>query len=85
MREDKQMVCDAMCEALKKTSALGDLCGNPLRELKYIPEGNGMYSEIVRPIFADGTGENGFYDINVSMDSGLGVVIDIVDQFVKYM
>lgn len=56
MREDKQEVCNAMLEALRKTSAFGYPEGNPLVELRYLPEGNGRYTEVVRPIFEDGTG-----------------------------
>lgn len=84
-REDKQAICNAMCEALKLTSNAGYPEGNPLVELRYLPDGNGRYSEVVRPIFADGTGTNGYYDINVSWDSGTAVIIDIVNQFVRTM
>ena len=48
-----------------------------------MPEVNGHYSEVVRPIFEDGTGEDGWYDINVSMDSGTAVITDIINQFVS--
>ena len=82
MREDKQEVCNAMLEALRKTSAFGYPEGNPLVELRYLPEGNGRDTEVVRPIFEDGTGNNGYYDINVGMDSGMAIIIDIVKQFV---
>lgn len=86
MREDKQKICDLLCEALKATSNAGE-GGNPLVELKYIekPLDKPQYSEIVRPIFADGTGKNGWYDVNVSMDSGTALFIDIAKQFVAKM
>ena len=88
-REDKQAICNAMCEALKLTSNAGNPFGNPLVELRYIkpddPSEYHGYSEVVRPIFRDGTGENGYYDINVSWDSGTAVIIDIVNQFVRTM
>lgn len=83
MREDKQAICNAMLEALKLTSAAGSPTNNPVVELRYLPEGNGRYTEAVRPVFADGNGENGWYDINVSCDSGIAVIMDIVNQFVK--
>lgn len=80
MMENKQMICDALCEALRLTSNAGT--GNALAELRYIPEGNGMYSEVVRPIFENGTGEDGWYDVNVGADSGTAMISDIVRQFV---
>ena len=78
MEEKKQAVCDAMLEALKLTS----LCegGNPLTELKYYKDDAG---EFVRPIFKDGTGLNGYYDICVTMDSPTAMITDIVAQFVR--
>lgn len=78
--EDKQAICEALCATLRMTSNGGGR--NALKELKYMPEGNGRYTEAVRPIFEDGTGENGWYDINVAMDSGTAMISDIVRQFV---
>ena len=85
MREDKQKICDLLCEALKATSGLGHPENNPLVELRYIknPPDKPQFEEIVRPIFADGTGENGWYDVNVSYDSGTAMIMDIVNQFVR--
>ncbi len=83
MRENKQEICNAICEALRLTGNAGR--GNALKELRYYPEGNGHYSEVVRPIFEDGTGEDGFYDINVSCDSGTAMFIDITNQFIRRM
>ena len=84
--EDKQKICDAMCETLRLTSAAGHPMNNPLVELRYMTkEEGGKYSETVRPIFEDGNGNNGYYDINVSMDSGIAIIMDIVNQFVKKM
>lgn len=77
-REDKQAICDALCNTLRLTSNAG--AGNALAELRYIDEGD---RQIVRPIFEDGNGENGWYDINVSWDSGTAMIIDIADQFIK--
>ena len=87
MREDKQKICDLFCKTLKATRNAGSPINNPLVELRYIenPPDKPQYSEIVRPIFADGTGENGYFDINVSMDSGTSMIIDITDQFIKQM
>lgn len=87
MREDKQKICDLLCEALRATSNAGDPMGNPLVRLVYIenPLDKPQFDAIVRPIFADGTGENGWYDVNVSCDSGTAMIIDIVKQFVAKM
>lgn len=79
MREDKQAVCTAMCEALRKTVAAGS--GNQLVEIRYIKRPDG--SEIARPIFWDGCGENGYYDVNITCDSGIAIIMDITDKFVK--
>lgn len=74
--EDKQAICDKLCEALRLTSNAGT--GNALKELRYIPE-----IEMVRPIFEDGTGENGWYDVNVNMDSGTAMIVDIANHFIR--
>jgi hypothetical protein len=79
--EDKQSICTVLCAVLQMTDNAGS--GNYLKELRYLPEGNGFYSEVVRPIFKDDTGEDGYYDVNVSMDSGTAMIIDIVNQFVS--
>lgn len=88
MEENKQLICDKLCEALQQTRAFCvGMDWNGLKKLKYIRKGetdepNVHYPETVRPIFEDGTGENGYYDINVSCDSGAAMFIDIVKQFV---
>ena len=49
-------------------------------------EEGGRYEETVRPIFEDGCGEAfGYYDVNVSMDSGIAIIMDVVNQFVRKM
>lgn len=82
-RENKQEVCNAILRALQTTRAAGTEGCNPLVELKYLTKENGM--EIVRPIFEDGTGNNGYYDINVTADSGIAMFIDITNQFIRKM
>ena len=79
MKENKQEICNAFLECLKLTSAAGT--GNPVVELQYMELENG--DEIVRPIFADGTGKNGWYDVNVTCDSGIAIIMDLVKQFVR--
>ena len=79
--ENKQAICDSMCATIRMTSNGGR--GNALKELRYIPEGNGHFSEVVRPIFENGAGEDGYYDINVAMDSGTAMIMDITNQFIR--
>lgn len=81
MKEDKQMICTAICNALRTTSAAGNPENNALKELRYIQKENG--DEIVRPVFENGTGEDGYYDINISGDSGIAIFMDVVNQFVR--
>lgn len=77
-KENKQKICDLLCTTLRETRALGS-DGNPLVALQYIKLDG---SEIVRPMFQDGTGANGYYDINVTCDSGAALITDVVAQFV---
>jgi len=87
--EDKQDICDAICEALRHTGAAGSPGGNALKEIRYVREDNG--DEFAIPIFEDGTGEpsvyspHGYYGVNISGDSGIGMWIDITRQFVQKM
>lgn len=82
-RENKQEVCNAILKALQTTRAAGTEECNPLVDLKYFAKENG--TEIVRPIFEDGSGSNGYYDINVTCDSGIAMFIDICNQFIRKM
>lgn len=79
-KENKQEICNAFLKTLQLTRAAGVEEYNPLVELRYIQKENG--DEIVRPIFADGNGENGYYDVNVTCDSGIAVLIDVMKWFV---
>ena len=81
MRENIQEILDKLCEAIRLTDAGGYAFGNnALKELRFIPE-----REIVRPIFEDGAGSDGYYDVNVACDSGIAMIMDIVRQFVMKM
>lgn len=80
MREDKQKIMDALCETLRLTRNAGDSEGNALAQLLYIPE-----KQIVRPIFEDGTGKDGYYDVNVAGDSGTAMITDVATQFIRKM
>ena len=89
--ESKGLICAMICEALQHTRQFRIGIGeNGLKELRYIKKGetnepNIRYDETVRPIFEDGTGENGWYDINVSCDSGTALFMDISKQFLARM
>lgn len=78
--ENKQDICWALRDALLLTSNAGDSRGNALKDLKYIPE-----KGVVRPIFEDGTGADGWYDVNVEGDSGTAMILDIARQFIGKM
>ena len=79
--ENKQDVCNAFLKTLQLTRAAGTEGHNPLVELKYMVLPNG--TEIVRPIFEDGNGKDGYYDVNVTCDSGIAIVMDLTKQFVR--
>ena len=81
MRESKQEFLVSLCATLQLTSAAGHPKGNPLVELRYIKKPNG--DEICRPIFEDGTGETGYYDVNISGDSNIAILYDVVTKFCK--
>ena len=78
--ESKQTILDALCTTLTLTDNAG-FDGNPLVDIKYIKRSNG--DEIARPIFKDGGGENGYYDINITGDSGTSIIVDVANQFIK--
>ena len=79
-QENKQEICNCILTALWHTYNAGCLISNPITELKYIEE-----LEVVRPIFLDGTGRDGSLDVNVNLDSGTSVIVDIANQFIKKM
>lgn len=78
--ENIQKALDCYCEAIRQTRAGGT--GNPLKQLRYIDTGT---RQIVRPVFEDGAGNNGYYDIDVSADSGIAVLMDVDKHFVRRM
>ena len=87
--EDKQDICDAICEALRHTSAAGSPGNNALKEIRYVKMENG--DEYAVPIFEDGNGEpsecfpKGYYAINITGDSGIGIWLDVTNQFIRKM
>lgn len=66
MEEDKQAICDALCEALKLTRNYRDI-----QQLEYCKD---EIKEIVSVIFSDYT----FKDINVACDSGTALIRDVM-------
>lgn len=64
MKEDKQAICNALCEALKLTQAFHDIVG--------IDYNAGSEKAIV--IFDD----DNSVDINVAFDSGAAMMMDIL-------
>lgn len=78
--DDRQMICNAMRDAIRLTGNGGADEGNPLVDLVYMPG-----EEKVRPVFANGAGRNGYYDINVAGDSGTAMISDITNQFIRKM
>lgn len=81
--EDKQEMCDAIRDMLLKTSAAGNPLNNALAELRYFTDEDG--EEWVRPIFEDGCGSNGYYDVRVTGDSNLGILYDVFNKFIRRM
>lgn len=79
--EDKQYFLNKLVEALQETSIFGDTRNNTLVELRYLRDNVG--NEIVRPIFKDGTGKDGYYDVNVNCDSCIAMLEDINRQFIR--
>jgi hypothetical protein len=82
--ENKQEIANKICEALQLTRQFAPHQGNNgLLELRYIKSENG-YSEYLRPVFeAEPDRNDGYYDINISGDSGTAVFIDVVRQFIN--
>ena len=81
MTENKAEFCNKLCELLQMTTNLGSEENNALAELRYFKRDDG--TEIVRPIFRDGTGENGYYDVNVTWDNCLGIISDVHKYFIS--
>ena len=84
--ENKQVILDKLCEAFRMTRHFGYPEGNPLKEIRYEKYG---YDEYAVPIFDDGSGEpneyypKGYYAVNITGDSGIAIIEDVVKQFVR--
>lgn len=81
MKEDKIQFLNSLRDTLLLTRAAGYPLNNPLKELRYIQYDDG--TEIVRPVFEDGSGENGYYDVNISGDSNIAILYDVVNYFCR--
>ncbi len=68
MHEDKQLICNKFCDALKITRQYNDLL-----KLEYVDDGPSCSH--VTAYFTGGT-----LDINTSMDSGWAMIKDIVQR-----
>ena len=78
-----QKTMDKMVEMLQTTGQFAIGKGyNGLKELRVIENERDQF---VRPVFEDGNGENGYYDVNITCDNELGAIIDVMKQFVIYM
>lgn len=75
--ENKQMIADAYCLMLQLTSSGGT--GNHVSKLVYEKKENG--TEIVYPVLADG--DSNWYTIDTTGGSGIAMVSDITNQFVR--
>ena len=80
---DRQEFLDEIVKLLRMTSGAGHPENNPLKEIKIVTKEYGM--EFARPIFEDGTGENGYYDVCIDGDNNMGVLYDVFNKFVKHM
>lgn len=67
MKEDKQKICDLLCEALKATRHQDDL-------ISLVYEKNDAGYETVTSIYNGG----GSRSVNVTMDSGIAMIRDIL-------
>ena len=75
--ENKQAVADAFCYLLQMTRSGGT--SNFVKEMRY--EIDERHNETVTPILADGN--SNWYTAYVSGDSGIAMIKDITNQFVR--
>lgn len=76
--EDRQEFLNKLTELLRLTRNAGG-SNNPLKEIRLVNKPIGDYA---RPIFEDGTGEDGYYDVCIDCDSNMGILIDVMRNFV---
>lgn len=80
--EDKARFAHKFAELLQESRRFKTGLGyNGLLDFKYFVKENG--DEIIRPIFEENPNrDDGYYDINVSGDSVLGMIDDIYKHFI---
>ena len=81
--EDKQAMLNKFLETIRMCSCAGNISNNDLVELNYFKDEHG--DEWVRPIFRNGVGKNGWYDVKVTGDSNMGIIFDVTRQFLREM
>jgi hypothetical protein len=82
--EDKQKFLDKICEVLQMTDQFRPNVGhNGLVEIRYIQRNGDEYAS---PRFEDNPERSdGYYDVNISCDSCIGIWEDITNKFIKRM
>jgi hypothetical protein len=70
-------------ETLRLCSCAGNIIANDLVDLQYLTDERG--DEWVRPIFRNGNGKHGNYDVKVTGDSNIAILYDVMEHFVKPM
>ena len=63
--ENKQAICDALCETLKLTRGFTDL-----QKIEYTKDAYGEWAYVVGPTYS--------YKVNVALDSGIAMIKDIL-------
>lgn len=83
--ENKQEFLNKICEALQMTRQFKPNVGhNGLVEIKYIRKANG--TEYASPRFEDDPERSdGYYDVNISGDSCIGIWEDLTRRFISKM
>lgn len=83
--ENKQEFLNKICEALQMTRQFKPNVGhNGLVEIKYIRKANG--TEYASPRFEDDPDRSdGYYDVDISGDSCIGIWEDLTRRFISKM
>ena len=85
-RENLVITMNKLCETLRTTNAAGN--GNALDRIEVLDYNGETYAV---PIFEDGNGTpnehfpHGYYAVNISGDSAIAAIMDVVQNFVREM
>ena len=84
MKENKQEFLNQICKALQLTDAAAPGRGyNGLAEIKYIQKNGREYAS---PRFENNPERSdGYYDVNITGDSCIGIWIDLTKYFIQRM